>query len=498
MLFAGLDVHKRVVQAVILDERGKVLHRERFPCTREELTRVAKKRLGPKCRVALEATTNTWAVVAVLEPLVGEVVVSNPMRTRAIAEAKVKTDKVDAEMLAQLLRADFLPRVWRPDAATQVRRRLTTRRASLVQDRTRIKNRIHAVLHQRLLQCPVDDLFSKKGLKWLDELELDGPGREALNAERRLLANVETEIGKVHETLAVDGYDELRVRLLMTLPGVDVAVAQTLLGTLGDISRFRDADHAASYLGLVPSTKQSADHCYHGPITKQGRAHARWLLVQAAQHLGKHPGPLGVFFRRLASKKNRNVAVVATARKLVTIAWHMLKNNEPYRYAEPRTTQGKLARLRVKATGERRKRGPSKGTRHESHGTGRRTRTLPALDALYESEGLPMTQPLANGEHAMLQRSNLLSFVAKTRSEQRVIKRKDSKATPASPAGAESSPMPTTSTGGAQRIDSPSPSQAPPIHKKDPPTAREIGTQGRSSHRKGHPKDRAASDLKPT
>jgi hypothetical protein len=116
----------------------------------------------------------------------------------------------------------------------------------------------------------------------------------------------------------------------------------------------------------VPSIKQSAEHCYHGPITKAGRGHTRWMLIQAAQHVRLHPGPLGVFFRRLAKKKNYNVAVVAAARKLVVIAWHMLTKNEPYRYAQPKPTQSKLQRLRVKATGQRRKSGPKKGIKNRS------------------------------------------------------------------------------------------------------------------------------------
>src|SRR5205085_9883375 len=107
--------------------------------------------------------------------------------------------------------------------------------------------------------------------------------------------------------------------------------------------------------GLAPSTKQSADKCYHGPITKQGNGTARWMMIQAAQHLAAHPGPLGVFFRRLAKRKNRNVAVVATARKLVVIAWHMLTNNEPYRYAVSDTVHRKLGRLHYRATGKRRR-----------------------------------------------------------------------------------------------------------------------------------------------
>ena len=142
-------------------------------------------------------------------------------------------------------------------------------------------------------------------------------------------------------------------QLLMTLPGVNYAVALGLLAALGDISRFRDGDHAASYLGLVPSTRQSGNQCYHGHITKAGNWPARWLLTQAAQHVARHPGPLGAFFRRLAKRKNRNVAIIAMARKLVLVAFLMLKNNEPYRYARPELMREKFSRLGETATGKR-------------------------------------------------------------------------------------------------------------------------------------------------
>lgn len=422
MLYAGLDIHKRVVQAVIVDSNGKVVRRDRFDCTREELEKFAKRRLGRQATIAVEATTNTWAVVGVLEPLVKEVVVSNPIRTRAIAEARVKTDKVDAEVLAQLLRAKFLPTVWKPDAATRVRRRTTTQRSVLVSDRTRVKNRIHSVLHQRMIASPFPSLFSTKGREWLANLRVgDAEGDATLASGLRLLASIEKELEAVVDQLAIDGFDEPRVRLLMTLPGVDVAVAQTLLGAIGEASRFKSANHAAAYLGLVPSTRQSAEHCYHGPITKQGSGHARWILIQAAQCMAVQPGPLGVFFRRLAAKKNRNVAVVATARKMVTIAWHMLTNNEPYRYAEAKPVRDKLARHRVRATGEKRVGGPITGAgRHPNWGTGKRERHHPSLDEVYALEGLPPRLPFSEGEQGMLRRKKLVAVLAKVQ-ERRVV-----------------------------------------------------------------------------
>jgi transposase len=138
------------------------------------------------------------------------------------------------------------------------------------------------------------------------------------------LAVIEAQLAALDQQFAEAAYQQPEIKLLLTLPGVDVTVAQTIVAAPGDVKRFPDADRAAAYLGLVPSTRQSGEHCYHGRITKQGASHARWMLVEAAQQVGRHPGPLGLFFRRLTKRKNRNIAVVATARKLVTIAWHML------------------------------------------------------------------------------------------------------------------------------------------------------------------------------
>jgi transposase len=408
----GLDIHKRVVQACLLDATGQVLLQHRFTLSRQSLADFAHQHLTADDRVAVEATTNTWAVVAVLKPFVAEVVVSNPLTTKAIASAKVKTDRVDAHVLAQLLRCDFLPRVWEPDAATQEIRRLTSRRASLVADRTTVKNRLHSVLAQRLITFAGAELFSSKGLAWLHALELDAEGRQLLDSDLRLLAHVEAEIACLEKLLIPRAYGDARVKLLMTLPGVDYTVGQTLLGALGDIGRFQDGDHAAAYLGLVPSTKQSANRCYHGPITKQGNGHARWLLVQAAQHVAKHPGPLGVFFRRLAKKKNRNVAVVAVARKLVVIAWHMLTKSQPYRYAQPLSTQGKLQRLRVKATGAKRTSGPKKGgMAGPKIAPGVRARTTKPLAQVYAEEGLPEPTPPPAGEARTLAHTGTAAYV---------------------------------------------------------------------------------------
>ena len=147
---------------------GATIREGEIMLTRERLTHFAKDILQPTDRVALESTTNCWAVVQHLQPFVPDVVVSNPMATKAIAHSKIKTDKVDAKVLAQLLRCDFLPTVWQPDDATRLRRQVTGRRASLVGQRTQLQNRIHSVLAMRLIIPPGDyALFGPRGLAWL-------------------------------------------------------------------------------------------------------------------------------------------------------------------------------------------------------------------------------------------------------------------------------------------------------------------------------------------
>ena len=407
----GLDVHKRVVEACILDASGKVVQRERFALDRRNLETFAVRVLRPTDHVALEATTNCWAVADALRPHVAKVLVSNPMATKAIALAKVKTDKVDAHTLAQLLRCDFLPEVWQPDEATRRLRELCGRRGALVGQRTKMRNRIHSVLAMRLVVPAAERLFGGEGIAWLRTAQLDDQARLLVDSDLRQLEFLEKEIERVDEELARRGYARQEVKILITLPGVGAATAAAMMAAWGDVKRFPDGDHAASYLGLAPSTKQSAEHCYHGPITKRGNSQARWMLIEAAQHLDKHPGPLGHFFRRLAKKKNRNVAVVAAARKLAVIGWRMVVAGEPYRYAIPKSTETKLAKLRVMATGQRRKGGAAKGTKCMAKLAGG-SRTIKPLGEVCRLEGLPEPKTPPPGERRTIRRAGCGEFVA--------------------------------------------------------------------------------------
>jgi transposase len=177
--FIGLDIHRDFAQVAVVED-GLVTDWGRVDCRPQALREFAAG-LRPDDQVALEATGNASAVAVLLEPCVARVVISNPVKTRAIAEAKVKTDKVDARILAQLLAADFLPGTWLPDERIRMLRRLSAHRAQLVRGRIRVKNQVQAVLHRNMLPAGERSLrHPRPGLAGVS----DAAGRRAGDRER--------------------------------------------------------------------------------------------------------------------------------------------------------------------------------------------------------------------------------------------------------------------------------------------------------------------------
>jgi transposase len=345
----GLDVHREFAQVAIWQD-GRVRHAGRIPATPEGLRRFADS-LAPSDEVALEATCNTHAIAKLLQGRVARVVISNPHKTRAIAEAKVKTDKVDAAVLAELLACDYLPSVWLADDATHALRRQVARRAHIVRQRTRLKNQVQAILHRNLIpRCPAADLFGHKGRRWLAEQALPVDERQAVAALLRQLDFHGHELGIIDAELGRVALASAEVRRLMTIPGVDATVALSIVAAVGDFARFGTPERLVSYLGLNPRVKQSGGQpASHGPITKQGRAHARAMLVEAAWAASETPGPLRAFYQRVRARRGMQVAVVATARKLAVLCWHLITKGEDYAFARPSLTAQKLRRLELRA-----------------------------------------------------------------------------------------------------------------------------------------------------
>jgi transposase len=261
------------------------------------------------------------------------VVVSNPAKTRAIAEARVKTDKVDAATLAQLLAADYLPAVWLPDEATNALRRQVIRRAGLVRHRTRLKNQVHAIGHRNLVpRCPASDLFGIKGRRWLAAQKLPADGQTTVAALLRQLDFHTEQLRLIDAELRRVALQHPHVSRLMSIPGVDATVALSIVAAVGEFTRFRGPEKLVAYLGLHPRVRQSGGHpAKHGPIHKQGRAYARGMLVEAAWAASKAPGPLRAFYQRVRARRGMRVAVVATARKIAMLCWQLATHGAPVR-----------------------------------------------------------------------------------------------------------------------------------------------------------------------
>ncbi len=287
--YIGMDVHREFAQLAVLED-GLLRDEGKIGVTPEAL-RAWADGLRLDDQVALEATGNSDAIANLLTPLVGRVVVSNPSKTRAIAEAKVKTDKVDARILAQLLAADFLPPVWLPDERTRSLRRQVMRRAHLVRQRTRIKNQVHAILARNLAPTPpVTDLFGKTGRHWLAQQALPADGRSTVLALLRQLDFHGAELAIVDKELACEALTDPAVARLMTIPGVDAIAAISIVAAVGDFTLFDSPDKLVAYLGLTPRVRQCGNSAPVQQTDHQSRPRVRARRPGRGGLVGQ-PGP---------------------------------------------------------------------------------------------------------------------------------------------------------------------------------------------------------------
>ena len=349
MRIVGLDIHRVFAEAVMLDD-GKVVRLGRVGMTRDHLEAFART-LTHDDHVVVEATGNAAAVVEVIAPHVGHVVIANPRHVRLIAHAKIKTDTIDATVLAKLYASNFLPEVWVPDARTLALRRQVTRRNQIVRQRVRLKTITQSILHAHLVpQCPHADLFGHRGRSWLLAQHLPADEREAVERHLREYDRLSEDLKVIERELARDALADASIQRLMTVPGSDMVVALGLSAAIGPISRFQGPDQLVAYLGLNPSVHQSGEgRPQHGRITKQGRAHTRTMLVEAAWQAVRGPGPLRAFYQRVAARRGNHIAAVAVARKLTVIVWHMLTKGEDYAGVRPALHAKKLRDLELRS-----------------------------------------------------------------------------------------------------------------------------------------------------
>lgn len=358
MRFIGMDVHRDFCEVAIW-EAGEVRSAGRVSTSEEELGLFAQS-LGEADEVAMEMSGNAAAIARIIEPHVARVVLADPKKVRERIGNGPKTDRLDARVLAKLGAGGFLAAVWSPDEETRVRRRLISRRAQLVRQRTREKNQVHAVMVRNLRgKAPMSDLFGVNGRAWLAEQPLPVDEAETVSACLRQVDFLEAEIELIDRRIAEQVVGSEEIRRLLTLPGFGPVAATALMAAIGDIDRFPSPRHLVGYLGLDPKVVQSgSEPARHGRISKRGPGYARHVLVEAALHARRSTGPMKAFGERVAKRRGQNVATVAVARKLIVIAWNMLSRGEDYAFARPTLVAQKIRKIEL-ATGAPSRRGGS-------------------------------------------------------------------------------------------------------------------------------------------
>ena len=253
-------------------------------------------------RVVIESTTNAWHVYDLLEPLVAEVLVANPIKVKQIACARVKTDKKDTLILARLLAANLVPTVWVPPKHVRELRQLVSHRRQLAGMHTQVVNRMHSVAHRHHLNHPKGKSFQPKNTGWQRDESLSRLEKMQLELDMETRAHLEQQIERMTRELGRMSHEEpwaSDMLYLMQVPGCGVVTGMTMLAAIGDITRFETPKALASYSGLTPGVEQSGVKLRGKGITKEGRRELRWALVEMAWRAVKADPHWNKYFEEL-------------------------------------------------------------------------------------------------------------------------------------------------------------------------------------------------------
>jgi len=327
-LFAGLDVHQDSITATIKDDAGNPVRVQKVE-TNEDGVCYLFKRMR-KVKAVFEASRSWTYYASLLRPYCKELIMAHPLKVRAIASARIKNDKIDSNVLCDLLLADLIPRSYMPPQQIIELRETLRYRVSLGRLRAKIKNKVHNILAREGKKCEFKSPFGSRARLWINHLELKQNNRRELEYNLSLIDNLSNEIAKLDKEIGGLKLAYPEVDLLTSIPGISTYSGLLILAEIGDISRFPTPQKLAAYSGLISSTYQSGENCYQGRITKQGSRWLRWILVECAHTSVKKKHRLQRFYLRIKHKRGTQKAMVATARKMLTIIWHLLNKNQYY------------------------------------------------------------------------------------------------------------------------------------------------------------------------
>jgi transposase len=349
MKYMGVDLHKTNFVACFLDEQERITL-QTFALSAKGLAAFGR-RVTKEDRVAVEAAPNVAFFYDRVYRWVQEVVVVNPYQFAVIAQSKKKTDRHDATLLARFLKLDWLPTVPMPTEPIRQLRTLLEARDGMVELRTKLKNMGHALLTRNGIAKGRAAFASTRSRESL----LTGPtlpavDRVILHSIVRQLATLDQEVDALEEEVIARGKALPGIERLLQVRGMNLLMAISLLAEIGDIAWFAHAKQLVSYAGLAPSVRQSNETDQHGKITKRGRKRLRTLAIRAVLALSTGPAtPLATFYARKKQEKGAGKALCATARKLLTLIFVMLKKDLDYWYLEDPLYNRKLRLLQKAA-----------------------------------------------------------------------------------------------------------------------------------------------------
>jgi len=348
--YIGLDIHRKFVQACVMDGDGTVMEQRRLQLAdAQEVMGFFGGFDSDSTEVVMEATIGWMWLADVLEAQQLDVHLAHMAGCKVIAESRCSTEKVDARTLAELLRVKFVPEAYPAPRQLRDQRMILRHREGLVQWRTAAKNKVHALLARYNIHLPGSDIFGPRGMALLKGLALPSPGGRVLHELLEVIEYLNPKIRSVEKWL----YDHLgphaRVEWLMSLAGVGKLTAHFLLSEIGTIERFRTDSKLLSYCGLCASSKQSASKTTHGSTRGSGRRLLKWSLVEASHTAVRRDPYFARIFQRIAKRRGKGKAYVAVARKMARIIWCMLKEGRPYQTSRQRTQVGSACAMKVGA-----------------------------------------------------------------------------------------------------------------------------------------------------
>lgn len=320
--YIGIDLHKAFFQACAITSTAERMWEQRWP-TSDAGIAAFLTRCGSHTHLAVEASSPTWAFVDRVVGHVGAVQVVDTRKTRIKAGYAAKTDRLDAQRLADALRRDSVVGIYYPPPSIRDLRELGRYRCHLARLQASVKQRIRALLLRQGVVTP-RALFTQRGHAWLDDLSLAGWAGSELRGLRTVLSDVRRQLVPVLAAMRTVAATDPIAHALDRLPGFGPVFSVTIRAEVATITRFPDGPHLASYAGVVPRVARSGDRSWSGRITKTGSPWLRWCLIEAAIHQFRRPDDFGRWARRLAVRTGILKARVAVARALcdeIFVAW---------------------------------------------------------------------------------------------------------------------------------------------------------------------------------